>query len=275
MSSMSSYIDLSESQFKAIAESNVLRKSWYEKLGCKTIKYMDFVAALAKDPESLLLSADESARESFYQDLPKMLIPLVYEDVIITGCERLVLKILNKLGVSQNDSDDALNIGRMAVRNSIWHYTNTDVAFVSYAYRSVHNRVLDYEVDVVQKENDSPVTAVSMFKDSTSMEEVYKRMKGVCTQSSEITLLVSKETGENVKIRDIMYEAAKDEIDHKLIDCYFAQGARWGQVFRAQVLNPVTKKPFSKAGIYRRFNTLIKRVKDTVHTRVSVYHVEQ
>lgn len=272
---MSSYIDITLKQFELITQSNILRKSWYEKLGTKQAKYMDFVAKLTKDPESLLVYADQVTKDMFYKDLPEMLIPLAYEATIIDGCERLVLKVANKIKFEHRDFDDAVNIGRLAVRNSIWHYTNVETAFTSYAFRSIYNRLLDYKVDVVQKENDSPVTILSRFNDSSSVEEVYKAMKQIPVQKQETTLLVSKETGQNIKIRDIMYEAAKDEIDHKLIDCYFSQGSKWGQVFRAQVLNPVTNRPFSKAGIYKRFNNLVKRVKNTVHDRVTVYHVEE
>lgn len=264
MSSMSQYMNISDTDMKQVAASNIMKKQWFELLGLKKGTYIQFVADLARNPEMLVKNLDDEKKQKFYDELPEMLVPMAFEDRIISGCDRMIRKVGNKLGIKENVFDDAIAIGMMAIRNSVWHYTNTDICFTSYAYMAVKNRMMDFNRDLKAYEKHAIIWTVTdmneLHKEDISLENlaVYK------VQAVPKFAIHNHHEGSDLSIRDVMYQAAIDESEHRLIDCFLSQGKQWASEYRRTVLNPRTNKCYTKQAVYKKLERLINRAKQIV-----------
>lgn len=272
MTVMSQYIKLNPQEFEAIVKSNNLRKSWYEKLNLKDMNYIQFIAEISKNPESVLADLDAETKDCFYKDLPEMLLPMAYEDHVVTGCKNLIVKIANKLKMKDTEMDDVKSIGLMVVRNCLWQYNKTSIVFATYAYRAISNRLLTYKNNNACFEKRNNVILFSRLSEKDDRGENYFVVDKSSLVKPSQTTMICKKTGSNLEIREIMYKVAKDELDNKIVDFYFVEGNKWVKELIKHIAVADGGKSISKAGLYKRFGNMVNRAKEYASKNANVYH---
>lgn len=260
---------VSAEQFKQIVDANLLTQRWYKSLDHNAKSLVEFVACITKNPESLLVHADCDTKNQFYSDIPKMLVPQQYEETIITNCRLMVCKIVNKYKFSNYDViEDAIAVGNLAVRNAIWYFNRTDIAFTSFAYKAIKAKVSNFKSEVHKNKeftstevNGDVLEFTDIFVDTKSFSPLLpsSRTNKLRAQGKQYALLDNCDRSFTMK--HIINSACCSKADKELVYLFINNPDTWIDDFRKNNFNP-HGKAYHTFSVRKRLHNVIKRMRD-------------
>jgi hypothetical protein len=112
-----------------LRKSNDLAFKWFKRTGLPKNDYLSWVFNCWKKPEDFKKTLTPAYRSAFAKDLKILFYAAKVENDVIKQYEHMISFILKKISHSENQREDLIAIGLIAIRNTCWQFRTVKTKF--------------------------------------------------------------------------------------------------------------------------------------------------
>lgn len=130
--------------FTRLRRCNDLCWKWTQRLGVKKQHYLRFAVRMRNDLEGLKNQLEVRYRCQFVKDCKVMFYAMEVEEILVKQYTAMIFSIYRRLRIPQNEYEELITEGLVAIRNAAWHFRNISGAkasFTTFCYNSIMLRI--------------------------------------------------------------------------------------------------------------------------------------
>jgi hypothetical protein len=130
--------------FVRLRRCNDLCWKWAQRLGVKQHDYIRFAVRMRNDLEGLKNQLEVRYRCQFVKDCKVMFYAMEVEEILVKQYTAMIFSIYRRLRIPQNEHEELITEGLVAIRNAVWHFRNISGAkasFTTFCYNSIMLRI--------------------------------------------------------------------------------------------------------------------------------------
>jgi DNA-directed RNA polymerase specialized sigma24 family protein len=244
--------------FEKLKKCNDICHKWSSRFNVDKRDYMKFMYGIFKNPESVKNKLEVKYRSQFSKDCKVMFYAAEIENTLITQYHAMIFNIMKKLRIDQNDFDEYITDGFMAIRAATWQYRTYEVkaSFTTYAHRAIFMRIKGKLFKEKEKKDRRCGLRINYESDYT--DEAFSIDNHInCKQYSDserdleadIESVISKS-----KLNEQEAMMLRSFANHKMDD------GRWYDEYRKKYINEKIGLPYSRQSIYNQLEIIHKKL---------------
>lgn len=240
--------------FEKLKKCNDICHKWSERFGIGKRDYMRFMYGIFKNPESVKNQLESKYRSQFTKDCKVMFYAAEIEDTLIRQYHAMIFNIMKKFRINQNDFDEYITDGFMAIRAATWQYRTYKVkaSFTTYAHRAIFMRIkgkLCKEKEKRDRRHSLKINFESDYEEECFSIDNHINCKQYSDSERDLEADIESVISES-KLTDQEAMMLRSFANHKL------DTGRWYDEYRKKYINEKIGQPFSRQSIYNQLELL-------------------
>ena len=250
--------------FEKLKKCNDICHKWAARFNVDKRDYMIFMYGIFKKPESVKNRLEVKYRSQFSKDCKVMFYAAEVEEILIKQYHAMIFNIMKKLRIDQNDFDQYITQGFMAIRAATWQYRTykIEASFTTYAHRSIFMRIkgqLCKEKEKRDRQSNFKISSESDYDECFTIDNHYN-----CKQYSDSHQDLNQDI-ENVIVESKLTEQEammlRGFTNHKI------NNGRWYDEYRKKYINIQIGRPYSRQSIYNQLEVLHNKLFEFFKTK--------
>lgn len=244
--------------FDRLKRANDLCWKWGQRFNISLHDYTTFIVRLSKKIPEYKQKLEVRYRCQFVKDCKVMFYAAEIEEVMVKQYGAMVIAIMKRLKVPQNEYDELATDGLMAVRTALWNYRNipgAKASFTTYCYNSIMMRIRGTRSkDYKKKQRREDICNIA---NATDLSEKFD-----FNLFSKKTTVAHEFVDEKKEIDEVLKMCDLNEKEEFLIRSFICRyqgdpntrqkGIRWYSSFVDKYRNPRKNTKYSRQGVYNQ-----------------------
>ena len=244
--------------FEKLKKCNDLCHKWSTRFGIGKREYMRFMYNIFKNPESVKNQLEVKYRSQFTKDCKVMFYAAEVENALIKQYHAMIFNIMKKFRIDQNDFDEYVTDGFMAIRAATWQYRTYKVkaSFTTYAHRAIFMRIkgkLCKEKEKRDRRHNLRISFESDYDEGSFNINNHVNCKQYSDSERELESDIENVIIQN-KLNDQESMMLRSFANHKM------DNGRWYDEYRKKYINEKIGLPYSRQAIYNQLEVLHKKL---------------
>lgn len=244
--------------FEKLKKCNDLCHKWSTRFGIGKREYMRFMYNIFKNPESVKNQLEVKYRSQFTKDCKVMFYAAEVENALIKQYHAMIFNIMKKFRIDQNDFDEYVTDGFMAIRAATWQYRTYKVkaSFTTYAHRAIFMRIkgkLCKEKEKRDRRHNLRISFESDYDEGSFNINNHVNCKQYSDSERELESDIENVIIQN-KLNDQESMMLRSFANHKM------DNGRWYDEYRKKYINEKIGLPYSRQAIYNQLEILHKKL---------------
>jgi DNA-directed RNA polymerase specialized sigma24 family protein len=244
--------------FEKLKKCNDLCHKWSTRFGIGKREYMRFMYNIFKNPESVKNQLEVKYRSQFTKDCKVMFYAAEVENALIKQYHAMIFNIMKKFRIDQNDFDEYVTDGFMAIRAATWQYRTYKVkaSFTTYAHRAIFMRIkgkLCKEKEKRDRRHNLRISFESDYDEGSFNINNHVNCKQYSDSERELESDIENVIIQN-KLNDQEAMMLRSFANHKM------DNGRWYDEYRKKYINEKIGLPYSRQAIYNQLEVLHKKL---------------
>jgi DNA-directed RNA polymerase specialized sigma24 family protein len=244
--------------FEKLKKCNDICHKWSERFGIGKRDYMRFMYNIFKNPESVKNQLEVKYRSQFTKDCKVMFYAAEVENALIKQYHAMIFNIMKKFRIDQNDFDEYVTDGFMAIRAATWQYRTYKVkaSFTTYAHRAIFMRIkgkLCKEKEKRDRRHNLRISFESDYDEGSFNINNHVNCKQYSDSERELESDIENVIIQN-KLNDQEAMMLRSFANHKM------DNGRWYDEYRKKYINEKIGLPYSRQAIYNQLEILHKKL---------------
>jgi hypothetical protein len=244
--------------FEKLKKCNDLCHKWSTRFGIGKREYMRFMYNIFKNPESVKNQLEVKYRSQFTKDCKVMFYAAEVENALIKQYHAMIFNIMKKFRIDQNDFDEYVTDGFMAIRAATWQYRTYKVkaSFTTYAHRAIFMRIkgkLCKEKEKRDRRHNLRISFESDYDEASFNINNHVNCKQYSDSERELESDIENVIIQN-KLNDQEAMMLRSFANHKM------DNGRWYDEYRKKYINEKIGLPYSRQAIYNQLEILHKKL---------------
>jgi hypothetical protein len=244
--------------FEKLKKCNDICHKWSTRFGIGKREYMRFMYNIFKNPESVKKQLEVKYRSQFTKDCKVMFYAAEVENVLIKQYHAMIFNIMKKFRIDQNDFDEYVTDGFMAIRAATWQYRTYKVkaSFTTYAHRAIFMRIkgkLCKEKEKRDRRHNLRISFESDYDEGSFNINNHVNCKQYSDSERELESDIENVIIQN-KLNDQEAMMLRSFANHKM------DNGRWYDEYRKKYINEKIGLPYSRQAIYNQLEILHKKL---------------
>jgi DNA-directed RNA polymerase specialized sigma24 family protein len=211
-----------------------------------------------KNPESVKNQLEVKYRSQFTKDCKVMFYAAEVENALIKQYHAMIFNIMKKFRIDQNDFDEYVTDGFMAIRAATWQYRTYKVkaSFTTYAHRAIFMRIkgkLCKEKEKRDRRHNLRISFESDYDEGSFNINNHVNCKQYSDSERELESDIENVIIQN-KLNDQEAMMLRSFANHKM------DNGRWYDEYRKKYINEKIGLPYSRQAIYNQLEILHKKL---------------
>jgi hypothetical protein len=244
--------------FEKLKKCNDICHKWSTRFGIGKREYMRFMYNIFKNPESVKNQLEVKYRSQFTKDCKVMFYAAEVENALIKQYHAMIFNIMKKFRIDQNDFDEYVTDGFMAIRAATWQYRTYKVkaSFTTYAHRAIFMRIkgkLCKEKEKRDRRHNLRISFESDYDEGSFNINNHVNCKQYSDSERELESDIENVIIQN-KLNDQEAMMLRSFANHKM------DNGRWYDEYRKKYINEKIGLPYSRQAIYNQLEILHKKL---------------